>query len=115
MNAGERRSRFERRVSTERSFISPVNHVFGDLAPLAGMTHDAIASWRKRAERATGKDLSKVSALLFEASTRADLMADNSKDVFEPIRRPAPDSLGELRAMLVTSLSGFSLRAESGR
>jgi hypothetical protein len=109
MDAGERRSRFERRVRTEREFLSPVNRVFGDVAPLAGMTHDAIHSWRSRAERAVGRDLSGVAGVLIEASARADLMADNSKDVFEPTRRPAPDSLGELGAMLAIALGAFSL------
>jgi len=108
MDAGERRSRFERRVRTEREFLSPVNQVFGDVTPLAGMTHDAIRSWRKRAERAVGKDLSGIAGVLVEASSRADLMADNSRDVFEPARRPAPDSLGELGAMLAIALGGFT-------
>lgn len=109
MDGLSRRSRFETRIRTERDFLATINRVFGAIAPLAGMTHDAISSWSRRANEATGADLSVVAALLFEASSRADLMADNSKDVFDPSERPAPDSIAELRAMLSIALSSSAL------
>lgn len=101
MDNGTRRSRFEGRVSLEREFLTPVNAVFGSCAPLAGMTRDAIESWRRLAllVQPTEK-VGAVARLLLEASARAELLADNSKDVFEPDHRPPPDSLAELRALL---------------
>jgi hypothetical protein len=88
-------------VALEREFLTPVNAVFGGCAPLAGMTRDAIESWRQRAALVEPKHkVTAVAQLLLEASARAELLADNSKDVFEPDHRPAPDSLGELRALL---------------
>jgi hypothetical protein len=105
MDGQSRRSRFETRVRTERDFLGAINRVFGAIAPLAGMTHDAIGSWSRRASEATGVDLTAVVAVLFEASSRADLMADNSKDVFDTAERPAPDSIAELRALLAIALS----------
>jgi hypothetical protein len=109
MDGLSRRSRFETRVRTERDFLAAINRVFGSVGPLAGMTHDAIRCWSQRVADVTGKDLSTVVAVLLEASSRADLMADNSKDVFDPKERPAPDSIAELRSMLAIALSAPAL------
>jgi hypothetical protein len=88
-------------VSLEREFLTPVNAVLGSSAPLAGMTRDAIEAWRRLAVLAQSTEkVSAVAQLLLEASARAELLADNSKDVFEPDHRPRPDSLTELRALL---------------
>ena len=103
---GSRRTRFETRIILERDFLTRVNAKFGRYAPLAGMTRDAIQSWATRAgakaERALIADIAR---LLIEVSTRAELMADNSKDVFEREQRPQPDSLQELRDLLDETLA----------
>jgi len=101
VDGSTRRSRFETRISLERDFLTRVNATFGRSAPLAGMTRDAIESWTARAEAKTERALIvEVARLLIEMSTRADLMADNSKDVFKREQRPQPDSLQELRDLL---------------
>ena len=101
MDGATRRNRFEARVSLERDFLTRVNAAFGDSQPLAGMTWVAIESWRQRAKAEFPvAEIDRVADLLLEASTRAELLADNSKEVFEPEHRPPPDSLGELRIML---------------
>lgn len=101
MDNGTRRTRFEARVSLERDFLSRINAVFGQAEPLAGMTLDAIESWRQRAKAASPSvDIDRISRLLLAASSRAELLADNSKEVFEPDHRPPPDSLNELRIAL---------------
>ena len=106
MDNNTRRSRFEGRVALEREFLTPVNAVFGRRAPLAGMTRDAIKSWHQRVEAVETKTkVAAVAQLLLEASARAELLADNSKDVFEPAHRPPPDSLSELRALLDQALA----------
>jgi hypothetical protein len=70
------------------------------------MTRDAIDSWATRANAKTNlAAVREIAALLIEVSTRADLLADNSKDVFDPERRPRPDSLNELRELLQATLS----------
>jgi hypothetical protein len=105
LNSNTRRTRFERRVGLEREFLTPVNVIFGQVAPLAGMTRDAILSWRSRAEEARPDlDVTSIAGILLEASARAELLADNSRDVFEPDRRPHPDSLAELRRLLDLAL-----------
>lgn len=105
MDSGTRRTRFEARVSLERDFLTRVNSVFGENQPLAGMTTDAIESWRQRAKaRWPVADIDRIARLLLEASSRADLLADNSKEVFEPEHRPPPDSLNELRTLLDRAL-----------
>jgi hypothetical protein len=106
MDGSARRSRFETRVLLEREFLTRVNGRFGQFAPLAGMTRGAIDSWAARAAQQVDVAwVSDIAGLLIEVSTRADLMADNSKDVFEPSHRPPPDSLDELRSMLQSALS----------
>jgi hypothetical protein len=70
------------------------------------MTREAIDSWKLRAESRFDKNaVNEIAQILIEASARAELLADNSKDVFEPEHRPQPSSLDELRALLDRSLS----------
>lgn len=105
MDGSGRRTRFETRVLLERDFLSRVNAVFGRFAPLAGMTIDAIESWKVRAgTKAECVVVAQIARLLSEASARAELMADNSKEVFEPDQRPQADSLRELRDLLDAKL-----------
>jgi hypothetical protein len=74
------------------------------------MTRDAIDSWTARAEaKVAGDDVREVARILVEASTRADLLADNSKDVFEADHRPRPDSIKELRDLLDKALAGIAI------
>ncbi|WP_294338912.1 hypothetical protein [uncultured Sphingomonas sp.] len=101
MDASTRRTRFEERVRIEREFLVPINARFGTLAPLAGMTGAAINSWALRAAASPGGvDVARVAVLLREAAARAELLADNSRDVFAPAGRTSPDGLAALRAML---------------
>lgn len=101
MDAPTRRTRFEERVRVEREFLVPINQRFGKVAPLAGMTSEAIESWRFRAAGAgVDLDIEGAAALLREASARAELLADNSRDVFEADRRTGPDGISDLRRML---------------
>jgi hypothetical protein len=107
MDTSTRRTRFEERVRLEREFLAPVNRIFGTKAPLAGMTADAIASWERRAGIVnSGADVARVAALLREAATRAEILADNSRDVFEGGRRTGPDGLAAIRRLLENALSG---------
>jgi hypothetical protein len=101
MDASTRRTRFEERVRVERDFLVPVNRRFGTVAPLAGMTAAAIESWRNRAaDEDLGVEVELVAALLLEAAARAELLADNSRDVFEAGRHVAPDGLEEIKKTL---------------
>ncbi|MFC1459290.1 hypothetical protein ACETIH_21800 [Microvirga arabica] len=110
MDGNTRRTRFEARVGLERDFLTKVNAVFGKSVPLAGMTRDAIESWRDRAlERHGNIDVMAIAQILTEASARAELLADNSKDVFEPDYRPQPNSLDELRNLLEDTLMRASI------
>ena len=105
MDATTRRTRFENRVLLERDFLSRVNAIFGQAAPLTGMTIGAIESWKMRAGTKTDSGfVAEISKVLIEASVRAELMVDNSKEVFEPDHRPPSDSLQELLDLLDTSL-----------
>jgi hypothetical protein len=105
MDASTRRTRFEERVRVEREFLVPVNRHFGALAPLAGMTAGAIESWRRRAsDLDLGVDVEYVATLLLEGAARAELLADNSRDVFEAGRQVVPDGLGSLRDLLREAL-----------
>jgi hypothetical protein len=101
MNRMLRRTRFENRVDLERDFLTRVNDKFGSTAPLAGMTRAAIESWAARAKPfSSDRRIKRIAKILLEASVRAELVADNSRDVFEPERRPNPDSLSQLRTLL---------------
>ena len=109
MDGTTRRTRFETRVNLERDFLTRVNSVFGQSIALAGMTREAIDSWRMRTEASlSGFDVREIVQILIEASTRAALLADNSKDVFEVDQRPQPDSLKELRGLLDTALAAVA-------
>ena len=108
-----RRTRFETRIGLEREFLTRVNVVFGQTEPLAGMTRGAIDSWCSRAQqRGLGNGgIQQVARILIEVSMRADLLADNSKDVFEPDQRPAPSSLSELCVLLDRALATVRTRS----
>ncbi len=106
VDGNSRRTRFEARVTIEREFLSRVNATFGATVPLAGMTREAIESWATRARPSSiGPDVQQIARILIEASTRAELLADNSRDVFEADQRPSPDSLEELRRLLDVALA----------
>ena len=106
MEASERRTRFEERVRIERDFLVPIYQRFGSRAPLAGMTEAAIFSWEKRAAELVGEiDVPRVAELLREAARRAELLADNSRDVFTADRRVGPDGRATLRRMLEEALT----------
>lgn len=106
MSNTSRRTRFEGRVDLERDFLTKVNASFGCSAPLAGMTAAAIDSWAVRAACITSNEkIERIKKILVEASTRAELLADNSRDVFEPERRPKLDSLGQLHSLLEIALA----------
>jgi hypothetical protein len=105
MDASTRRTRFEERVRIEREFLVPLNSLFGSFAPLAGMTNAAITSWEVRASAAPNNvNVVRLAAPLREAAARAELLTDNSRDVFAPAGRTGPDSLAALRAMLDNEL-----------
>jgi hypothetical protein len=120
-NKDKRRSRFEGRIDLERQFLTPVNAAFGEKAPLAGMTRDAIESWRLRAiQFASTSKVDAVAALLLEASARGELLADNSRDVFEPEHRHG-ESLAEVHRLLkealtdeLTTFTEWSSEADDG-
>jgi hypothetical protein len=106
MNRTLRRTRFEGRVDLERNFLTKVNAVFGQSVPLAGMTAAAIQSWAIRARVHTPSiKVERIERILMEASTRAELLADNSRDVFEPDHRPKPESTTQLHALLEEALN----------
>jgi hypothetical protein len=106
MASTKRRTRFQGRVDLEREFLTPVNVVFGERAALAGMTRDAIESWQRRAGHFLSvAKVEIIAALLLEASARAALLADNSRDVFEPDERSTDESLHEVRRLLEEALS----------
>lgn len=108
MDASTRRTRFEERVRIERDFLVPVNRRFGQIVPLAGMTGVAIESWRRRAtEQALGVNVERIAGLLLEAASRAELLADNSRDVFEEGRNTSPDGLGSIKKMLEEILDSY--------
>lgn len=105
MNGRVRRTRFQERVRLEREFLAPVNRRFGADAPLAGMTGDAIDSWERRAIRLnSAADVRRIARLLREVALRAELLADNSRDVFEANRKVGPDGLAEIAKMLKEEL-----------
>lgn len=105
----QRRTRFEGRVDLERDFLTKVNDVFGVSEPLAGMTEAAIQSWAIRVSAHAPKArIDRIKKLLLEASTRAELLADNSRDVFEPDRRPKLESLEQIHILLDQALDADS-------
>src|SRR4051812_2613910 len=101
MDGRERRTRFEERVRIERQFLVPVNRRYGEGAPLAGLTGAAIDSWERRAgELGDPIGVAKVAGLLREAARRAELLSDNSRDVFEAGRRVGPDGLSAISRLI---------------
>lgn len=105
MDQKGRRTRFQERVRVERDFLNPVNKLFGASAPLAGMTRDAILSWERRAKRDFPGDIvESISGIITEASRRAELLADNSRDIFEKGRLVPLQSLETLRQQLAETL-----------
>ena len=92
-------------MRVERDFLVPINQRFGGLAPLAGMTSSAIESWRARASNANlDVDVERVATLLLEAAARAELLADNSRDVFAAGRNIGPDGMIALKELIKEAL-----------
>lgn len=105
MEASSRRTRFQERVRIERDFLAPVNARCGAMAPLAGMTEAAISSWEERCSHSVPElDATRVSRVLREASRRAELLADRSRDVFVGEKARRPDGLEILHDQLVALL-----------
>jgi hypothetical protein len=105
VDAAKRRTRFQERVRVERDFLVPVNSHFRDAAHLTGMTEAAIASWEMRVSALIGLEATvSLSQVLREASARAELLADNSRDVFLAERRVGSDGLSALKTLLVERL-----------
>jgi len=90
----------------EREFLTHINQKFGNTAPLAGMTVDAIDAWQVRAREAGGSGaVDAIHDLLIEISIRAELIADHSRDVFERSGYAAAGSLDDLRVLLQEAVS----------
>lgn len=108
MISTNKRTRFERRVDLERSFLGVVNRHFQDgFSPLSGMTGKAISSWKNsNADKVDPTLLSFVVASLREASKRAELLADNSKETFQPSRDDQASSTQHLLVSLEAELAG---------
>jgi hypothetical protein len=105
MQSNSRRTRFEGRIDIERHFLSIVNEKFGDRAPLAGMTEDAIESWALRATTLFPHNtISSIKQILIEAAIRSEILADNSRDVFVREEIMNVSSLDELSNILRSAL-----------
>jgi hypothetical protein len=88
MAEGQRTTRFGARIALERRFLTPVNSTFGPVAPLAGMTEDAISSWSERAGAHFGvAAVAPIAEVLLETARRAKLLVDDSREVFDPAIR----------------------------
>lgn len=106
MDEVTRRTRFEERVRVERMFLVPVNEVFGHVVPLGGMTGSAIETWQKGPWPSDLREvIDLISAVLREASLRAELLADNSKEVFERGKLIPRDGLDEVMISLKLGLA----------
>lgn len=82
-----------------------MNEEFGDRAPLAGMTEDAIESWALRATTLFPHNtISGIKKMLIEAAIRSDILADNSRDVFVREEIMNVSSLDELSNILRSAL-----------
>ena len=100
MADGQRTTRFAARIALERRFLTPVNKVFGDKAPLAGMTSDAIGSWQERAgEHYEQTQVTAIAAILTETARRSMIRVDDSREVFDPALRK-PSGIDELLSLL---------------
>ena len=110
MDGDTRRTRFENRVELEREFLTHINQKFGNAAPLAGMTGDAIDAWQVRARDAGGGNaVDTIHDLLIEISIRAELIADHSREVFDREGYATAGSLDDLRALLAKAMSAVPL------
>ena len=82
--ARARRTRFQARIATEREILGIVNS--SDLCidlSLAGMTAEAIADWESRArQKFEPGRAARVANALLEIGRRAELLTDDSRDVF---------------------------------
>lgn len=107
MQLGPRNSRFHARIQIERMFLTPTNHVFGKSAPLLGMSAKAIESWVGRASVTyPSEDVKKVAGMLSAAALRSEILADDSRDTFEPAHA-RPSGMEHLAQMLVAALSSI--------
>jgi len=89
-------------------FLTPTNRVFGAKAQLAGMTGKAIADWVSRAVRVFPNfDVEEISKVLLAASARAEVLADDSRDTFEP-ESARPSGLEDLGRMLDEKLAAVA-------
>lgn len=100
MGEAGRTTRFQARIALERRFLTPVNAAFGAQAPLAGMTAQAIESWRERAGSLFDCEIvGEISEVLIAAARRARLLVDDSREVFDPALR-APSGMDDLVDLL---------------
>lgn len=105
MDSRRSKTRFHARTDLEREFITPINAKFGATAVLAGMTRAAIESWRSRASTKLPHDqVSRIASLLIEAATRAEILTDDSREVFEESASRSKNSMDEIRSQLVVAL-----------
>ena len=81
-----RRTRFQARIATEREILGILNS--SDLCrslPLAGMTAHAIADWESRAQDELDQSIvAQITQQLYEIGRKTELLADDSRDVFNP-------------------------------
>lgn len=100
----ERRTRFRARLDIERKFLASVNGAFGTDKPLMSMTEAAIDQWVSQ-HRGSGGDVLGVASILREAGTRAAILADDSREVFERDGSPKLGTIDRLHRMLEAHLS----------
>ena len=109
MDERTRRTRFEERVRIEREFLRPINQRFGRKIPLAGMTSTALTSWEERAlQHYEAPVIKRLANILREAAKRAEILADNSREVFAPSKNVSPDGLASLSSMLQNELESLA-------
>lgn len=102
-------TRFHARTNLERELITPINAKYGARAALAGMTRGAIESWRLRASAEFPREnVEEVASLLIEASTRAEILTDDSRDVFEESSDRTKNSMDEIVSQLMNALRSSS-------
>lgn len=106
MRVKKKPSRFEMRVSVEREVLSAVNGKLGESAPLFGMTRAAMEQWHQKAAKSIGPGKAEeVYRILLEISRRAELLSDQSRDVFSE-ERIAPND-DKMLALLNEKLSSL--------
>lgn len=110
MAEGRNTTRFGARIALERRFLTPVNLKVGEYAPLAGMTSDAIKSWKTRATVHFGSEcVAAVAEILTEVARRAMLLVDDSREVFDLAIR-TPTGIDELFETLLQRLQAVTDR-----